>query len=136
MDVKDLSIGFHTNKIAECKAFYKKYFSAEILFDCGWYATIKFEGNGKPQVLSFMQPQEASAALFTGGISIYLQLAGISELDAEYERLAEAGLTIAMPPEDHKWGDRGFTVEDPIGTTLYIYTDIPISEKYADAVKK
>ncbi len=28
-----------------------------------------------------------------------------------------------MPIEDHPWGDRGFSVLDPNGIALYIYSD-------------
>jgi uncharacterized glyoxalase superfamily protein PhnB len=35
-----------------------------------------------------------------------------------------------MPLEDHPWGDRGFSIVDPIGTSIYIYADREPSEEY------
>ena len=40
-----------------------------------------------------------------------------------HARLVEAGLKVAMPLEDHPWGDRGFSVTDPIGNAVYLFSD-------------
>lgn len=135
MQVRDLSVSFHTDKVAECRDFYIKYFNAKVTFDCGWYVTVKFKGRGKPKFLNFMQPQTEDESLFTGGLSVFLGVGSPDELNAEYERLTKMGLSVT-PPEDHDWGDRSFTLFDPIGTTIYIYADMPISAKYADAIKE
>jgi uncharacterized glyoxalase superfamily protein PhnB len=47
----------------------------------------------------------------------------VEDVDAEHARLMKAGLETAMPLEDHPWGDRGFSVIDPIGNSVYIYSD-------------
>lgn len=135
MQVRDLSAGFHTNKVEECKDFYVKYFNAKITFDCGWYVTVKLNNRGKPQVLNFMQPQTENAPLFTGGLSVFLEIATPDDVNTEYERLVKAGLSVT-PPENHEWGDRAFTLFDPIGTTIYIFAYMPMSDKYANTVKK
>lgn len=44
----------------------------------------------------------------------------VDDVDAEHERLIRYGLDVIMPLEDHPWGDRGFSVADPVGNTLYI----------------
>ncbi len=36
MNLKDLSITFHTDKIKECVDFYCNYFQAKVSFDAGW----------------------------------------------------------------------------------------------------
>jgi len=35
-----------------------------------------------------------------------------------------------MPLEDHPWGDRGFSVMDPIGNSVCIYSDREPSEEF------
>ena len=57
-----------------------------------------------------------------GGKGITLNFR-VDDVDAEHERLAEAGIRTAMPLEDHPWGDRGFSVIDPIGNFVYLYSD-------------
>ncbi len=47
----------------------------------------------------------------------------VDDVDAEHARLVEAGLKVAMPLEDHPWGDRGFSVTDPIGNAVYLFSD-------------
>lgn len=47
----------------------------------------------------------------------------VDDVDAAHARLVEAGLQIAMPLEDHPWGDRGFSVMDPIGNVIYLFSD-------------
>jgi hypothetical protein len=44
------------------------------------------------------------------------------DVAAEYTRLAEAGLQTVMPPEDHPWSDKSFSVLDPLGNSVYIYS--------------
>ena len=43
----------------------------------------------------------------------------------------KAGLFEAILLEDHHWGDRAFFVIDPIGNSVYIYSKINPSEKFA-----
>jgi len=58
------------------------------------------------------------------------------DVDTEYKRLiTEAGLTPLVPIEDHDWGDRAFSLKDPIGNILYIYSPRQIKGEYADSVK-
>jgi uncharacterized glyoxalase superfamily protein PhnB len=47
----------------------------------------------------------------------------VDDVAAEFTRLAEAGLQTVMPPEDHPWSDRSFSVLDPLGNSVYIYSD-------------
>ncbi len=50
-------------------------------------------------------------------------------------RIGENGPSIqfmqpAMPLEDHPWGDRGFSVIDPIGNSVYVYSDREPSDEF------
>jgi PhnB protein len=48
-----------------------------------------------------------------GGLSLYIALDG--GIDAYYEQVRQAGITIAEPIQDQFWGDRTFTVAHPDG---------------------
>jgi len=54
----------------------------------------------------------------------------VDDVDTEHARLTNEGLQIAMPLEDHPWGDRGFSVIDPIGNSVYVYSDREPSDEF------
>lgn len=118
MIIKQLSTCFYTNEVDACRYFYSKYFSAKPVFDCGWYVTLKIDNDG-PEI-SFIEPQEGMPVFNGTGVMLNFK---VDDVDSEYTRLTSEGLTVAMPLEDHPWGDRGFSVIDPIGNTVYIYSD-------------
>lgn len=124
MKTKELSTCFCTNEVDICRKFYQQYFSAKAIFDCGWYLNLRIGENGP--TIQFMQPKGEMPAYNGAGVTLNFK---VDNVDGEYARLMSAGLQPAMPLEDHPWGDRGFSVMDPIGNSLYIYSDRePIDE--------
>ncbi len=129
--MKNLSFCFITNKVEECTSFYNEYFSGKVTFDCGWYINITLLDSQFS--LQFMQPQGEDQKTFQGsGIMINLN---VEDVDAHHTRLKSLGATIAMPIEDHPWGDRGFSITDPIGNSVYIYSDRKPSEEFVKYFK-
>lgn len=55
----------------------------------------------------------------------------VEDVDAEYARLNQTGIEISTPIADHPWGDRGFSINDPIGNVVYIYSDREPSQEFA-----
>ncbi|OMH37995.1 VOC family protein [Motiliproteus sp. MSK22-1] len=130
MKTKALSTCFCTTKVDLCKEFYSRYFSAKPVFDCGWYVTIKIDRDG-PEI-SFIQPQQKDTPVFSGaGVMLNFK---VDDVDTEYTRLTGEGLQIAMPLEDHPWGDRGFSIIDPIGNSVYVYSDRKPSKEFEQYV--
>lgn len=125
MKTNQLSTCFCTTEVDACREFYKKYFDAKPIFDCGWYVTLKINQNG-PEI-SFIQPQEGMSAF--GGTGVMLNF-NVDDVDKEYKRLIGDTLTVAMLLEDHSWGDRGFSVIDPLGNSVYIYSDREPSDEF------
>lgn len=118
METQELSTCFCTNKVEECKAFYIRHFGAQVVFDCGWYVNLRIGQGGAS--IQFMQPQgEMPVFQGTGVILNFL----VGDVDAEYSRLTGEGLVVGMPLEDHPWGDRGFSVSDPLGNSVYVYSE-------------
>ena len=125
MDIAELSTCFCTKEIEKCRAFYTQYLGAKVTFDCGWYSNLSFGENGP--TIQFMEPQ-SEMPLFDGqGIMLNFK---VDDVDAEHDRLVAAGLQTVMPLEDHPWGDRGFSVCDPIGNNVYIYADRPPTDEF------
>ncbi len=125
MKTIDLSSCFVTAEVESCRAFYQTHFSARAVFDCGWYVNLLINGDGP--ALQFMLPQAGMKTF--GGDGVILNF-NVDDVDSEYERFVQAGVQIGMPLEDHPWGDRGGSVVDPIGISLYIYSESEPSEEF------
>lgn len=130
MNINQLSSCFCTKDVSVCREFYQKYLGAKITFDCGWYLNMDIGTKGAS--IQFMEPQ-GDMPTYTGtGVTLNF---AVDNVDAEHNRLMNAGLTEAMPLEDHLWGDRGFSVIDPIGNSVYIYSDREPSEEFKQYFK-
>ncbi len=125
MNINEMSTCFITDDVDSCREFYEKYFAAEVFFNCSWYINLRIGGDGPS--IQFMKPQGDMPPY--GGKGIMLNMR-VSDVDQEYSRLIDAGLQAAMPLEDHPWGDRGFSVIDPIGNSVYIYSDRQPTDEY------
>ncbi|MDY6921609.1 MAG: VOC family protein [Pseudomonadota bacterium] len=126
METKSVSAAFTTERVEESRDFYVKHFGAKVIFDCGWYVNLEF-GN-KCSTLQFMSPQQPEHKLSSGKGLMYNFL--VNDVDSEHKRLADAGLSVIVPLEDHPWGDRGFAIQDPNGITLYLYSEREPSEEF------
>ena len=126
MKANSVSSAFTTSKISETRNFYVKYLGAKITFDCGWYVNLEF---GNPSAsLQFMEPKEEHHKPASGEGIIYNFR--VDDVDAEYKRLMSEGIAAILPIDDHPWGDRGFSIADPNGISLYIYSDREPSEEF------
>ncbi len=125
MKIKELSTCFCTDNVDACREFYQRHFSAKVTFDCGWYVNLCIGTEGPS--IQFMSPQGDMPRFNGKGVTLNFK---VDDVDAEYARLTRARLDVVMPLEDHPWGDRGFSVTDPIGISLYIYSDREPSEEF------
>lgn len=104
---------------AACRDFFVRHFGARVSFDCGCY--VNLDCGSEAASLQFMQPQEGSPPAPEGYAGIMLNFE-VDDVDAEHERLWNAGLSITMPLGDHPWGDRGFAAAGPLGLSLYVFS--------------
>ncbi|MDD3125680.1 MAG: hypothetical protein PHV24_07670 [Candidatus Kapabacteria bacterium] len=136
MKFNDLTITFHTDKIRDCVDFYSKYFKTAVAFDAEWYVMIRLESD-KPMVLNFQQRNKdldySTCSQFGGGVTLNLL---VEDVDARYNELDATDIVFAEKITDHEWGDRAFSLYDPIGNLIYIYSERPLHEKFKSAVKE
>jgi uncharacterized glyoxalase superfamily protein PhnB len=125
MKIIELSTCFVTNDVDVCREFYQRHFLAQAIFDCGWYVNLRMGSHGPS--IQFMRPQGETPTFNGAGIMLNFKVA---DVDSEHARLMQAGLQTTMPLEDHPWGDRGFSVIDPIGNSVYIYSDREPSDEF------
>ncbi len=135
MKFNDLSVTFHTDKIKECVDFYTKYLGATLSFDAGWYVSVHLQSDANPAMyLSFQSCNtDMKRITFSGGITLNFM---VDDVDAFWAQLSQEGLEFVEEIADHEWGDRAFSLYDPIGNLVYIYSERPLHPKYKDAVKE
>ncbi len=130
MKTNELSTCFCTHDIKTCREFYQRHFAAKVTFDCGWYVNLSIGGDGPS--IQFMQPQGDMPPFSGTGVVLNFK---VDDVDVEHARLMEAGLQIGMPLEEHPWGDRGFSIPDPIGNSVYIYSEREPSDEFKQYYK-
>ena len=130
MKTNELSTCFITNEVDACREFYQHHFSAKAIFDAGWYVNLRIAGDGPS--IQFMQPQDNMPTFSGSGIMLNFN---VEDVDKEHARLTKSGLQTAMPLEDHPWGDRGFSIIDPIGNSVYIYSDREPTDEFKQYFK-
>lgn len=133
MILRDLSVCFHTERIVECRDWYVRLFDAVVTFECDWYLSLRLAGEPNAFFLCFMAPRHDYVALYgERGVTLNLE---VPDVDVQYARLKDLGAAILVDIADDPWGSRSFSLLDPIGNILYIYTSTPVSDEYAQAVK-
>jgi uncharacterized glyoxalase superfamily protein PhnB len=130
MNINQLSSCFCTTDVSACRDFYRKYLGARITFDCDWYVDMEIGTQGSS--IQFMEPQGDMSTYEGAGVTLNIS---VNDVDAEYKRLMADGLSEDMPLANHPWGDRGFSVLDPIGNSIYIYSDREPSVEYIEFYK-
>ncbi len=116
-----------TDKLREVKAFYRKHFQFEVIFENESYLGLRSPGEGGSEI-GFMLP-EGEQPLYAGqGLTFCFE---VPDVDAEHDRLRSAELPVLRELQDNPWGDRSFIVSDPIGVAIYLYKPIPPSAEFA-----
>jgi uncharacterized glyoxalase superfamily protein PhnB len=114
------------------KAFYARHLGAHVVFDCGWYVTLRLGGATGPEV-SFMAAHRAQGACVApGSVTLYVE---VDDVDASHARVSATGARLDGPPTDKPWGDRSFALDDPAGVRVYLFSPRPMSAEFAAAVK-
>lgn len=125
MHIKDLYSIVVTEKRAECRDFYARWFGFQVVFEASRFVYLAATGD-QSFGLAVMAPDHPSQPpghdVFNGkGLLLTLQ---VTDATAEFNRLKAAGLAIAYGLHDEPWGQRRFAVSDPAGTWIDIIQPI------------
>lgn len=71
-------------------------------------------------IVELMKLPESQAYVAPAGLSLYVQ---VDDVDETHARLAARGLT-APAPEDRPWGHRQFSVVDPDGVRVTLFSPL------------
>lgn len=122
-----------TDKLAECRDFYVRRFGFRVVFEATWFVYMT-SGGEHPYAIAFMTPDHPSRPpgpeAFNGkGMFLTLQVADAA---AEFERLKNAGVSIAYPVKDEPWGQRRFGLLDPAGMWVDVVQQIEPASGFWD----
>jgi catechol 2,3-dioxygenase-like lactoylglutathione lyase family enzyme len=133
--IKDLYSIVVTDKRAECRDFYVRWFGFRVVFEASWFVYLAATGDHLFGI-AFMAPDHPSRPpgpeTFNGkGMLLTVQVA---DARAEFERLQTGGVAITYSLHDEPWGQRRFAVYDPSGTWVDVIEPIDAApgfwEKY------
>lgn len=126
MKIKRIDATISTEKLKESKEFYMKHFGFKLVYESDWY--IELLSPNLEVGISFTLPQREEGEFFNGrGLILSFE---VDDVDAEYQRLKDAGLFIYQEMQDKPWGERSFVVDDPTRVHIYIYKTIPATPEY------
>lgn len=126
MNITRIDATISTNKLSESRDFYIEHFGFELVYESDWY--IELLSPSLAAGISFTLPQRDAGEFFNGkGLILSFE---VEDVDKEYERLKQEGLSIRQELQNKPWGERSFVVDDPNGVHLYIYGLIPREPEY------
>ena len=115
--------GVVTENVVDSKEFYVRLFGCNVLYDSDWFVLLQL-GGGE---LGFMLPGlDTQAPLFRSrfdGNGLWITI-DVDDVDAEYARIKDMGLSIEVELRDEPWGDRHFAIIDPNGIGVDIVQHI------------
>jgi catechol 2,3-dioxygenase-like lactoylglutathione lyase family enzyme len=116
-----LNAGVITTKLAESKAFYQRVLNFGVTFENDFY--LLMHTPDQQTSFAFLLPDHQSQQpIFQtafNGKGMFLTIE-VDDADAEYKRIKDLGVTIAVPIRDEPWGDRHFAFYDPNGIGIDI----------------
>ena len=127
MNIKKMLPIITTEKLDDVREFYVNNFGFKVTFeDPGNFLGLESEKN-KDIVLAFAAPSDEGPMYAGHGVTLCFE---VDDVDAECERLTQAGLPIVVPLKDNPWGDRSFISIDPAGVSVYVYSPIEVSDEF------
>jgi len=102
----------HVASLVESRAFYVDLLGLEVLMEEPGYLRI---GNADGWRIGM----EEGGPVGADGIEIVIR---VPDVDAAYDRLADAGVNFDTPPTTTGWGSRHAWLRDPSGYRLSIYS--------------
>lgn len=113
-----------TERLAECRDFYRRWFGLEPVFESTWFVLLG-AGVGAATI-AFMRPDHPSAPPgpepFSGkGMCLEFQ---VEDVRIEHRRFSEQGAPIELPLRDEPFGQRRFGLFDPAGVWIDVVEQI------------
>jgi uncharacterized glyoxalase superfamily protein PhnB len=109
-----------TQNVQKSSDFYQKYFEFEIVFDAGWYISLK---HPKGQELAFIDfSHETIPSEYQHQAIGFILNIEVDNVDDIYKKLVKEGLNILVSLETNEYGQRHFIISDPNNILVDIIT--------------
>jgi catechol 2,3-dioxygenase-like lactoylglutathione lyase family enzyme len=119
-----------TERLAESRDFYTKFFGFELTFEADWYVSLR-RGQHELALLDHTHPTLPAA--YRRPVEGLLLNFEVGDVDAEWERLVlNEGLPAELEIRSEDFGQRHFIVADPNGVLIDVITEIPPADDYAE----
>lgn len=106
--------GIITSKLDESKNFYTEKLNFSVKFENEWFVLLERGG----REIAFMLPKlEFQSEIFReefGGKGLWLTVE-VEDVAAEFEKVKNSGIEIAVELRTEEWGETHFSVLDPNG---------------------
>lgn len=120
-----------TADVAATRDFYVTHFSFRALFDSDWYVHLQHVDDEAVNLAILDGDHHTIPEAGRGRASGLLLNFEVEDVDAEYRRLRDAGLPIALDLRDEDFGQRHFITSDPNGVLIDVIKPIPPSAEMA-----
>jgi len=120
-----------TQNVAATSAFYREHFDFEIVFEAGWYVSLKRD-QWELALLDAGHPSipESARGHVAAGLLLNFE---VDDVDAEYSRLVTQGaLEPLLDIRSEDFGQRHFIVAGPDGVLIDVITSIEVSGEFAE----
>ena len=120
-----------TDKIQESHDFYKSNFDFETTFEADWYVSLRSRQNANFELalLDYRHPSVPEGFREPSrGVLINFE---VENVDAEYNRLKDKDLPMALDLKSEEWGQRHFITHDPNGILIDVIENIEPAADFA-----
>lgn len=120
-----------TGDVAGTAAFYEKHFRFEAPYRSDWYVHLRSIEDERTNLAILDHSHEtipAEGRKPAAGIILNFE---VEDVDAEYDRLRNAGLPVLLTLRDEAFGQRHFITRDPNGVLIDVIRPIPPTGEFA-----
>ena len=121
--------------VVETAAFYRDHFGFNAVFEADWYVHLQSVTDPTVNLAILDCRHETVPEGHRKPVQGLLINFEVDDVDAEYARLAEAGLPILRTLKSEDFGQRHFITHDPAGVMIDVITNIPPSAEFAAQYK-
>jgi len=121
-----------TDDVAATKDFYIRNFRFGVSFDSDWYCHLQSSEDPKVNVAILLADHDTIPAESRGTVGGLILNFEVDDVDAEYQRIKNAGLPILKALTDEAFGQRHFITKDPNGVLIEVIKPIPPTGAFAD----
>ena len=123
-----------TKKVTETRDFYVENFGFGVVFDSGWYVSLRSEGDQTYELALLDANHPTIPDTYRQQAAGLLLNFEVEDVDAEYRRLVvDGGLEPALELRSEDFGQRHFIVVDPSHVLVDVITPIPPSAAFSSA---